>query len=92
MSDIIKAVEFICEPVKVQNVVSGAVRLTLDITPQYVDQAAWLLRQCGRTGVLLKAVVAIEEEPNIQKIVKQEKTSDMETGTKRKSQWSPPQA
>lgn len=63
MSDPIKAVEFICQPYKVANVVSGAVRLTLDIPPQYVDQAAWLLRQCARTGVLLRAVVAIKEEP-----------------------------
>ena len=58
-----KAVEFICQPVKVANVISGAFRFTLDITPEYADQAAWLLRQCGRTGVLFKAVIVIEEEP-----------------------------
>lgn len=67
MSDEIKAVEFICQPVKVANVVSGGFRLTVDIAPEYSDQAAWLLKQCDRTGILLRGVLAVEEEPEEEK-------------------------
>ena len=58
----IMAVEFICEPVKMQNIVAGAFRLTLDIPLQYSSQAEWLLRQCVKTGVLLEGVLSVKEE------------------------------
>lgn len=56
-----KAIELICELVKVQSMAQGQYRVTLDLPGHLADQAAWLMKQAGRTGVLFRVVVAEEE-------------------------------
>lgn len=56
----VKAVELVCELVKVQSMAQGQYRVTLDIPGHLAEQASWLMKQAARTGTLYRVVIAEE--------------------------------
>jgi len=69
---------------KVQTMVDGALRVTLDMSETSVMQMAQFV-ECKRMGVVLKA----EFTPDLQADSGNEKSNQLDTGKKRKSQWTP---
>jgi hypothetical protein len=69
---------------KVQTLLDGGIRITLDLPETAIPQAAMLM-ECKREGIPLVFAATIDDKLNIQESNAKPK---LETGGKRKSEWT----
>jgi hypothetical protein len=75
-----QAIEFTAQVYKVQTLVDNGIRVTLDL-PETETVTMARLAECQRFGVLLEVVCITDRNQNATR-------RKLETGTKRKSEWT----